>query len=244
MLSSSEWLSQNSRLNCGPSGPSGPAGPTGPSGPAGPTGPAGPAGGPTGPTGPAGPTGPSGPTGATGPIGLTGATGATGSAGATGATGPSGPTGATGPSGSGVPSAYAYAINNAPSVPFALSNSFQKLQINSPFGPIFGLSADNGGFTVSTTGVYLITSTVTATNPSGGTGPVNIESRIYYNDLDIDPIIFGGPSTIFDDSSNSISASGLLYVTALGNITLYAKVNLPASGVTATKWGLSIVRVG
>lgn len=207
MLSSSEWLSQNIRQNCGPTGPSGPSGPTGF----------------TGASGPSGPSGASGPTGPTGPNGLTG---------------PTGPQGFTGPTGPGVVPTYAYGYGTPNT---ALTTSYQKINIDTT-GPLSGITFSSNQFTINTTGKYLVTSSIGAANANGGGPTADIESRIYVNGSDVTPPIQGGVSTVFENSTNSITSAGLIPLTATNTVALYAIATVNGA-IAANTCSLTIVRV-
>lgn len=220
MSSASQWLANTRLQGC--------AGPTGAKGDPGVTGPSGAKGDPgnTGPSGPKGDAGNTGPTGLSGP------------------TGPSGPKGDPGNTGPGIVPAYAYGIGDVDFPPSALSDTFQKLEIET-VGPISGITyngAPNYYFTINTTGVYLITSNISAANLSGGVGVADIESRIYVNGADISTPIAAGPSTVFDDSTTSISSSGIASLTATNTVALYARGTL-SNAIIPAQWDLSIVRV-
>ena len=164
----------------GPTGATGAMGETGPTGATGPTGPMGATGitGPTGETGSTGPTGLMGATGSTGETGPTGATGAMGETGPTGATGPTGPmgatgaigptgpigsTGATGAAGVGI-LGYGYVYN--------LTAQTIAVEADIPFDstglitPDFTHAAGSPIVTITNTGVYAITFSVSGTEPN------------------------------------------------------------------------------
>ncbi|MEI8124365.1 MAG: hypothetical protein WCG42_01260 [Parachlamydiaceae bacterium] len=143
----------------GPTGATGLTGDTGTTGPTGATGLTG-ATGATGPTGATGLTGDTGTTGPTGATGLTGATGATGPTGATGLTGPTGSTGPTGPTGPANLAAYGLFYNNFVATAITPGSAFIIPTASSI--PNSGVNAtDTQTFTVSTSGVYQISYSVT-----------------------------------------------------------------------------------
>ena len=145
----------------------------GPTGPIGPTGPEGPAEGPTGPTGPMGAEGPAGATGATGPTGPQGQPGEAGATGATGPEGPAGPAGATGPS---LISAYA-ANTRGPRLQVATGGTPIPLPDAQLLSPEITVSPDNTVFTVSKSGIYLITYHVNIT------AALKMGTRLMYNNV-------------------------------------------------------------
>ena len=143
----------------GATGATGLTGATGATGSTGATGLTG-ATGATGPTGATGLTGDTGTTGPTGATGLTGATGATGPTGATGLTGPTGSTGPTGPTGPANLAAYGLFYNNFVATAITPGSAFIIPTASSI--PNSGVNAtDTQTFTVSTSGVYQISYSVT-----------------------------------------------------------------------------------
>ena len=181
--------------------------------------------------GPTGPAGPSGPTGLSGP---------TGPSGATGPSGPTGPQGPTGPSGPGVSPTYAYGTGT-PNL--SLTGSYQKVNITTT-GPISGITFNVGtnDFTINTTGNYLVTSYIGLGNPLGGGGDADAESRIYVNGADVSPPVIGGPSTVFDNSTNSITSAGIIPVSATNTVSLQAAATT-SSAIVAQTCNLTIVRI-
>lgn len=145
----------------------------GPTGPTGPTGPEGPAEGPTGPTGPVGAEGPAGATGATGPTGPQGQPGAAGATGATGPEGPAGPAGAVGPS---LISAYA-ANTRGSNLQVSTGGTPIPLPDAQLLSPEITVSPDNTVFTVSKSGIYLITYHVNIT------AALKMGTRLMYNNV-------------------------------------------------------------
>ena len=145
----------------------------GPTGPIGPTGPEGPAEGPTGPTGPVGAEGPAGATGATGPTGPQGQPGAAGATGATGPEGPAGPAGAVGPS---LISAYA-ANTRGSNLQVSTGGTPIPLPDAQLLSPEITVSPDNTVFTVSKSGIYLITYHVNIT------AALKMGTRLMYNNV-------------------------------------------------------------
>ncbi len=151
----------------------------GPTGPVGPVGAQGPAEGPTGPTGPVGAEGPAGAVGAigpTGPQGKPGAAGATGPAGATGATGPEGPAGPAGATGPSLISAYA-ANTKGPTLQVSTGGTPIPLPDAQLLSPEITVSPDNTVFTVSKSGIYLITYHVNIT------AALKMGTRLMYNNV-------------------------------------------------------------
>ncbi|MEY8421072.1 collagen-like protein [Oscillospiraceae bacterium 44-5] len=153
----------------------------GPTGPTGPVGPQGPAEGPTGPTGPVGAEGPAGAAGATGPTGPQGQPGAAGAAGAAGATGAAGPKGPTGPAGATGPSLIsAYAANTRGSkLQVATGGTPIPLPDAQLLAPEITVNPDNTVFTVSKSGIYLITYHVNIT------AALKMGTRLMYNNMSV-----------------------------------------------------------
>jgi len=161
------------RCVTGVTGVTGTTGTTGTTGPTGPTG-AG-ATGATGITGSAGATGSNGSTGPTGPTGAgaTGATGITGSAGATGSNGSTGPTGATGPSISSLAGYGAFAVNATESGPITIDHG-QRIPYNVIEGvtPVGITHPTPTTFTITISGIYLVTYAVHYTVASSAQLPI------------------------------------------------------------------------
>jgi hypothetical protein len=234
-------------------GPTGKKGPTGIVGGSGDTGATGPTGGkiPDGPTGPTGDTGRSGLTGPTGYTGAPGSSTATGNTGPTGHTGPTGPTGQTGPTGSrGVTGNTGTWNQNAWSPLFndeANIDSFQESEglylmaaaypsqagIDLVAAQFIETGGANGStmFEIKTPGYYRFTAdaTIYAQHPPVGAPFPNITFGLYalVNSSQEYCRTTKTMASAFVplDYSIPLSTSGVIPLSALDTIEIYAEVN-------------------
>jgi hypothetical protein len=137
--------------------------------------------GPQGPAGQQGEKGERGEQGVRGPVGESGQTGATGEMGPQGERGEKGEKGDVGPTGPPVTTTLLRASTSTPLVVAERATS----RISYPLVESMtgGISTDTSGITVSTTGYYVVSASVTLTNITGVEGGISLKFRLLKNDV-------------------------------------------------------------
>ncbi len=202
----------------GVQGEVGAAGETGATGAQGDVGPIGPPGaeGEVGPAGEVGATGSEGPAGPPGPAGETGQQGAPGAEGAQGPAGTPGATGATGPAGTSGLSQYAYIYNlGGQAVPLEGDVTFDSNGVLTP-GITHALGA--AGITLTTTGTYEVTFSVSGTEPS--------QIALFVNGTLVPGSVYGSGAGTQQNTGQAIFVASAGAVLTVRNHTSSAAVGL------------------